>query len=158
MLLLTAAAWAQGGAVSGRVVDPQGAAVGGAAVVLAPASGASRSARSRPDGSFNFDNVAAGTYTVRVEAGGFAPFAESVTVGAGGATVNAALQVAGVIEGVTVQGALLGRRTSSRSSTNVRARAGSFAPPPRNSTSSWSRPRFRPEAGWKYWPRSARKA
>ena len=81
--LVPAAALAQVGSVAGRVVDPQGAAVGGADVVLAPAAGPTRSARSRPDGAFSFDNVAPGTYTVRVEAGGFAPFAQSVTVATG---------------------------------------------------------------------------
>ena len=35
-----------------------------------------------------------------MEAGGFAPFAQSVTVGAGPATVSVSLQVAGVIEGL----------------------------------------------------------
>ena len=118
--LVPAGAFAQGGSVAGRVVDPQGAAVGGAAVVLAPASGATRSTRSRPDGAFTFENVASGAYTVRVEAGGFAPFAQSVTVGAGLATVNVSLQVAGVVEGVTVQGALLGTANTGKTTVPVR--------------------------------------
>ena len=120
MLMASGTAWAQAGAVSGRVVDPQGGAVGGADVVLAPSAGSSRTSRSRPDGAFAFDNVAPGTYTVRVEAGGFAPFAQSVTVGAGPATVSVSLQVAGVIEGVTVQGALLGTANTGKTTVPVR--------------------------------------
>ena len=119
-LLVPAGAFAQGASVSGRVVDPQGASVGGADVVLAPASGATRSARSRPDGAFSFESVASGAYTVRVEAGGFAPFAQSVTVGAGPATVNVSLQVAGVVEGVTVQGALLGTANTGKTTVPLR--------------------------------------
>jgi len=120
IVLLSATAWAQEGAVSGRVVDPQGAAVGGADVVLAPSTGSSRTSRSRPDGAFTFENVAAGTYTIRVEAGGFAPFAQSVTVGAGPSTVTVSLQVAGVVEGVTVQGALLGTANTGKTTVPVR--------------------------------------
>ncbi len=118
--LVPAAALAQVGSVSGRVVDPQGASVGGADVVLAPAAGSTRSARSRPDGTFSFDNVAPGAYTVRVEAGGFAPFAQSVTVATGPATVTVSLQVAGVVEGVTVQGALLGTASTGKTTVPLR--------------------------------------
>ena len=119
--LLPVATLAQGGgSVSGRIVDAQGASVAGAEVVLAPAGGPSRSMRSRPDGTFSFDNVAPGTHTVRVEAGGFMPFAESVTVAAGPATLNVPLQVAGVVEGVTVQGALLGTANTGKTTAPLR--------------------------------------
>jgi iron complex outermembrane recepter protein len=118
--LTPAWAMAQGGSVSGRVIDPQGAAVGGVDVVLASASGSSRSARSRADGSFTIDGVPAGTYTLHVEASGFAPFAESVTVGSGAATANVSLQVAGVVEGITVQGALLGTANTGKTTVPVR--------------------------------------
>jgi iron complex outermembrane receptor protein len=120
VLALVSSAFAQSGSVSGRVVDTQGGAVAGVDVVLAPASGPSRSLRSRADGGFSFDAVSAGTYTVRVEAAGFAPFAESVTVGAGAATVTIGLQLAGVVEGVTVQGALLGTANTGKTTVPVR--------------------------------------
>ena len=114
------AAWAQSGSVTGRVVDAQGGAISGADVVLAPASGSSRSTRSRADGGFTFDAVTAGTYTVRVEASGFTPFAESVQVASGAATVTASMQLAGVVEGVTVQGAMLGTANTGKTTVPVR--------------------------------------
>jgi iron complex outermembrane recepter protein len=120
VVLVASSAWAQGGSVSGRVVDAQGGAVAGVDVGLVPASGGPRSTRTRADGSFTFDGVPAGTYTVRIEAAGFAPFAESVTVAASGATVNPTLKVAGVVEGVTVQGALLGTANTGKTTVPVR--------------------------------------
>jgi iron complex outermembrane recepter protein len=120
VLAFAVSAFAQGSSVTGRVVDPQGAAVAGVDVVLAPATGSARSTRSRADGTFTIDGVPAGTYTVRVEASGFMPFAESVTVGASAATVNIGLQVAGIVEGVTVQGALLGTANTGKTTVPVR--------------------------------------
>jgi len=120
VLAVSVVAFAQGGSVSGRVVDPQGAAVSGANVVLAPATGATRSARSQADGTFTFNLVPAGIYTIRVEAVGFTPFAQSVTVGTTAATVTASLQVAGVAEDVTVQGALLGTASTGKTTAPVR--------------------------------------
>jgi iron complex outermembrane receptor protein len=118
LLLLAGTVWAQSSAVTGRVVDPQGATVANAEVtLLSPASQRVRAARSTPDGAFTLDAVPAGTYVLLVRAPGFADWSQSVTVAATSATVNVTLRVAAVTEDVTVQGALAG--TAATGKTNL---------------------------------------
>lgn len=107
-------AWAQTGSIGGRVADPQGGVVANAEVTLTPSG---RTARTAADGTFSFENVAAGTYTVLVTAPGFAPFSQSVTVGSSRATLAATLQVGGLTEDITVEGALSG--TAATGKTNL---------------------------------------
>ena len=116
--LVCGLAWAQTGTVSGRVVDPQGASVTGAVVTLVTdGSQRSRVTRSSADGSFSFDSVAAGPHTLLVQAPGFADATQSLTASASTAPLTVSLQVAGVAEDVTVQGALLG--TAATGKTNL---------------------------------------
>ena len=62
------------GSVRGQVVDPSGAAIAGAAVVVLPAEGASSTATTNRDGNFEVKPLAPGKYSVQVFAQGFAQF------------------------------------------------------------------------------------
>jgi hypothetical protein len=67
--------------VSGTVVDPSGAVVGGATVEMRnPVSGFSRSATTDSLGKFSFPNVPMHTYHLAVQSKGFKPFAQDVEV------------------------------------------------------------------------------
>src|ERR1700687_5741644 len=79
-LLLTAiSAFAQSG-VSGRVLDPQGAAVPGATVKLETAAGYRLSASSDSEGRYRFNSVPNGAYHLRAEAPGLAGTELSLTL------------------------------------------------------------------------------
>src|SRR5438552_4874455 len=82
LLCLLMAAWtaplaAQApGSLSGRVTDPQDAAVPGAVVVLYARDGAARFvAVADAQGNYRFERLAAGEYLVEGQASGFAPAA-----------------------------------------------------------------------------------
>jgi len=68
--------------LSGTLIDPDGAVVSGATVTLTQA-GASQTCVSAGDGSFQFTNVSAGAYDLRIEAPGFAPLKQSGALRAG---------------------------------------------------------------------------
>jgi iron complex outermembrane receptor protein len=122
VLAIQAAALAQSSSVTGRVVDPQGASVAGAQVSLLPAASGqrSRTARSSADGAFSIEGVPPGQHTLLVRAPGFADWTEPVTVGAAPSSVTVTLAVAGVVEDVTVQGALLGTAATGKTNLPVR--------------------------------------
>src|SRR5204862_5831915 len=83
MALAVASVSAQvtGGAVTGNVVDPNGAVVRGATVVLKDKSrGQEFTATTTDSGNFQFPNVPTGIYTITVTAGGFAPATGEVNV------------------------------------------------------------------------------
>ena len=108
-LLVSCAAWAQGsGSITGRVVDAQGAIVANVEITASAPGQPERSVRSGRDGTFAFQSLAPGSYTVRMDAAGFAPTAQTVAVGTAEASLTVTMQVAGVNEDVTVQGALIG--------------------------------------------------
>jgi iron complex outermembrane receptor protein len=66
------------GSLSGRVTDPQNAAVPGAIVALYARDGAARFvALADAQGTYRFERLAAGEYLVEAQAGGFAPAAAS---------------------------------------------------------------------------------
>ena len=72
LLTLTALGQATTGSLSGSVSDPSGAVVPGATVTLVnTATGAERSAESNTWGTFDFQALQPGTYTISVEASGF---------------------------------------------------------------------------------------
>lgn len=73
-----------------------------------------RATRSSADGSFAFEAVAPGEYVLAVRAPGFAESTQPTTIGDGPATVNVALQVAGLTEDVTVQGAMTGTASTGK--------------------------------------------
>jgi len=93
------------GRVSGTVLDPSQAAVVGAKVTLTNVgTGVETVKETDATGSYRFDFVQPGGYTVSVEAAGFNKYVqENVTVlTAGDVTVNASLTVGAVAETVTV--------------------------------------------------------
>ena len=75
-------ALAQAVSVQGRVLDPSGQPVPGAAVSLRSASGLVRQAPSRADGSYVFGGVPPGSYDLGAAAEGFRAEPVRVTVGA----------------------------------------------------------------------------
>lgn len=93
------------GKVQGIVTDPSQATVAGAKVNLKNVNTGLESARqTEATGTYSFDFVAPGTYSLGVEAAGFQKFLqENITVQTrGDVTINAQLTVGGVAETVTV--------------------------------------------------------
>src|SRR5262245_42908124 len=105
---LVAAAHGQGttSRVTGTVQDANGASVPGAAVTLTnEATGVSFKTETSESGTYSFDLVQVGNYTVLIEKQGFKKFiskATPVNVNQP-ATVNATLETGGLTETVTVQ-------------------------------------------------------
>src|SRR6478672_8477451 len=98
LCVLAAAAFAQvtGGAVTGTVVDPNGAVVSGAKVLLPDkARGLEYTAETTSAGSYSFPNVQTGAYTITVTAAGFGQATGELVVSLNQtATANVALSVA----------------------------------------------------------------
>jgi iron complex outermembrane recepter protein len=104
-LLASVMVRAQSGSIAGRVTDAQGAVVVNASVTLSGGPAARPIVtQSTADGTFRFDSIAPGRYTLQVESPGFKPWTREVVVGATNAAVQATLDVAGVIEDVQVSG------------------------------------------------------
>jgi len=113
--------FAQGVTFSGRVADTQRASVANATVTLMTSgSQRVRSTRSTADGTFTFDAVAPGDYILLVRAPGFAELTQPVSVAAATVPLDLTLQVAGLTEDVTVQGALLGTAATGKTNLPVR--------------------------------------
>ncbi|MGH9541638.1 MAG: carboxypeptidase regulatory-like domain-containing protein [Terriglobales bacterium] len=95
------------GALNGAVTDPTGAYVATARVRLAnPATGLSRTATTNRLGLYQFAQLPPGSYSLRVEANGFAPFTRApvqVLVNEP-ITLNVRLSLAAAATTVTVQG------------------------------------------------------
>jgi vitamin B12 transporter len=98
---------ASSASIKGVVVDPLGARVPGAMVTLVGDGHAAADTTSTGDGSYTFQNVAAGRYQVVVKAAGFEMFtSEPLYVGAGGQkTIDVALQVGPLQQAITVTAA-----------------------------------------------------
>ena len=94
------------GYVSGHVSDPSKATIANADVTLRNVSTALvLTARSSADGSYHIDFVPPGTYSLRVQASGFAAEAQTVTVTVGqSTTVDAQLALGTAATTVTVSG------------------------------------------------------
>lgn len=76
-----ALAQAGGGGVRGQVKDELGGAIVGANIVAVDSGGVEKTATTNEDGVYVLNNLAAGLYTVRAAAPGFAPFeSQAVTV------------------------------------------------------------------------------
>jgi hypothetical protein len=122
MVLIVAAAasgaFAQGttSRLVGVVTDPQGAAIPGATVTLANEdTGVAFTTRSTNSGTYVFEALQVGRYTVTVEMGGFKKFVSGgnrVAIGQP-TTVNAVLSLGAVTETVEVSGGAQAVQTSS---------------------------------------------
>lgn len=128
--LLTAAATAQGttSRVTGTVTDNTGAAVPGATVTLTnPRTNVSVTATSSSSGSYTFDLVLPGTYTVTVEKDGFKKVISTNNAALVNqpATVNVVLEVGDVSATVNVEGSseVVQTSTSGNIGTTIEQRA-----------------------------------
>lgn len=93
----------QAAVLSGTVTDVSGAVIPGANVVVKAAAGAGETrAISDGEGSFRFATMAAGEYTLRVCAQGFAPSEQAVTVSAQPLELHVALNIGQTSETVAV--------------------------------------------------------
>src|SRR5580704_12706671 len=107
-LFVSSAAGQSTSLLNGSVTDPSGATVVGAKVTLTdPATGLQRATTSTAAGLYQFLDVPPGDYRLEVTASGFTPYlaAKVTLVVQTPATVHIRLQVAGVAESVTVEGA-----------------------------------------------------
>ncbi len=119
--LAGASLWAQSSTISGRVIDPQGASVGNAEVTLiAPTSQRTRGSRTAPDGTFSFNGVTPGEYTLLVRAPGFADWTQGTAVAGAPVPFEVRLEVAPVTENITVQGAMLGTAATGKTTLPLR--------------------------------------
>lgn len=92
-LISCAGAYAQG-AIHGTVVDPLGAVVPATAVDLVQDGSTVEQTKSGSDGTYSFEKVKAGRYSVRAQAAGFTPFigTEVYVSGSGATIINISLQ------------------------------------------------------------------
>ena len=118
-LLIFAAAFAQipPGSLHGLVTDPSAASVPGAQVVLHSGTG-DRSTAADNLGRYSFDNVAAGSYTVRIIAPGFSSFEKQVQIN-GAVTLDARLAIEAEQQQVNVQEQSAGLTADAASNTTA---------------------------------------
>src|SRR6185312_12347715 len=110
------------GSVLGSVIGPDGGAVPEAQVTLAAPDTPARTASTAQDGTFAFEQLPSGDYSIKVEATGFATLQQSSVAVAVGRTNHLTLKlfVATATESVSVTGAPLTFDTSQTSSvTNI---------------------------------------
>jgi hypothetical protein len=93
-----------GGAITGSVIDPQGAAIPNAKVSITnKATGFNVTAQTTSAGAYNFPNVPVGEYTLAVESSGFAQTSSDIKVALNQTTTaDVTLQAAGVTGEVNV--------------------------------------------------------
>ena len=92
------------GTVQGTVMDKSQAVVSGAEVVItSKATGATRTATTDDTGSFRFDLMSAGMYSVKVTKAGFSTYVQNVELLVGGtATVNATMEPGAITQTIEV--------------------------------------------------------
>jgi outer membrane receptor protein involved in Fe transport len=93
--------------VSGRVLDPSGASVAGASVVLEPGAGIRRVTTTDSAGVYAFANVKPGSYVVIVTANGFRPLRSELRVTGTSVARDFTLELQGLEDTVTVRGEAL---------------------------------------------------
>jgi len=101
LVLVAPSASAQSASLAGRVTDPQGGVVVGAVVTLS-GPGGSRTARSGIDGTFAFDDLSPGSYTLQTEAPGFQSATQQIAFTPETPRLDVILQIAGVTETLVV--------------------------------------------------------
>ena len=139
VLGLTSGAFAQTfqGGVRGIIRDADGGVLPGVSITLSnDDTGVSRTVVSNAVGEYNLSSVQAGTYTLRAELGGFAPYvSEGLIIGVSSfLVVDATLAIGGIEETVTVTGEtpLIETATASVSSAVSRAELEVLPTPGRN--------------------------
>lgn len=95
--------FAQTATLRGQVTDESGAVIPRAKVTLNGSSGAVKSTVADNNGSYTFAGVTPGDYTVRASAPELSLVPAKVTLRAGSQSLNLMLQVASILEKVTVQ-------------------------------------------------------
>lgn len=107
VLLAAGLAWGQAGTstVRGEITDPQGKQVGGAVVTIKNVNtGFARTQTTNPAGTFSFELIPPGDYSVEVEAKGFKKAVRSVTALVGSAVdADVKLEIGSVGETVQVE-------------------------------------------------------
>lgn len=104
-MLCTSSAFAQSAAVSGRVIDPSGAVVRDAEVIIThEGTGATRQAKSNSEGLYSFTFVQSGRYTLVATAEGFKRFEQRdvIVEPAQAAAIDIRLEVGAKAETITV--------------------------------------------------------
>ena len=102
--LIPAAALAQTGSLRGTVADRQGGVVVGAVVVLTTDAGMMREAASTAEGTFVFEGLRAGQYTMIVTSPGFSTWSQVVRVADAPLDLMVTLDIGGISEVVGVVG------------------------------------------------------
>jgi Carboxypeptidase regulatory-like domain len=103
ILLIAVNGFAQNGRLSGRVVDPSGAVVGGADItLLGPGNTKAASAKSNPDGSFTITAPSSSSYALQVVAAGFDPSVQGVSSNNSNMPITVTLSVAKITQQVEV--------------------------------------------------------
>jgi hypothetical protein len=106
LIIQTAAGFGESGTggMRGQVTDPSGAAVPAVAVTIVGSNGAARQVQTNEEGRYVFENLASGTYSLRIQVKGFADFNEAGIVVTAGQVrvVDAQLVVALEKQQVTV--------------------------------------------------------
>ena len=137
------------GGVRGVIQDADGGVLPGVTVTLSNEdTGGSRTAVANAVGEYNFATVQPGTYTLRAELSGFAPYvSEGLIIGVSSfLVVDATLAIGGIEETVTVTGEtpLIETATASVASSVTRAELDVLPTPGRNvfilavGTRTWS--------------------
>ena len=106
VVILGGSGFAQGQVVTGRILDPQGAAIPGAAVQAARQDGtATRTTTTDGTGLYRLEVASPGVVIVDVSKPGFRRRAEVISIGTGGETLDITLEVAGLDDAVVVTAA-----------------------------------------------------
>jgi hypothetical protein len=106
------------GVVSGTVIAPDGNPGSGTVVTLSGIDGPAHTVSSAADGSFLFNELPSGSYTLKATSPGFAPYVESSVIVAVGRTTHLSIRltVAATLQTVDVSAAPAAFDTSQTSS------------------------------------------